>query len=545
MSQSDPNATQPQPDPQGFAPWPPAGVPQATPATPQPMPPVENPAVGFGIPPVPLDTPFSPAFTPQPSAIFQPEQTVPQLTAPETLVTPAVAWPTPAETTPTDTPWIDNSGTTFAAVTPHDPAADIMPPQPTTPTDQPWLTAPTDQTYAPGQPPTTGQPPYAAIPGQDYTTQPGQPYAPGYLPQMPPQKKKHTARNALIIVLAILLVAGGIFAYWWFAMRDNGIRGGRATDDPVAAGQATTAQAAVRGYLQALAAGNSADALSFAAAPPASTTFLTDAVLQASLALNPITFQQAVREDLSNKDDITVTATYQIGTQQVSATYQVDRAGDSKYYFVNNATTTVNLSNVYVDGVGMALNGTSLGSSKTAELFPGTYQLTINNSLLTLTGGQFTITDPSSSPSLLSTTVELVPDAQSQFADTAKTTLDNCMAEKSLQTSCGFGTGFVMTNDFVFRDVDTSTIQWTFTRGSSNDLTSTNFQYYPQDNPTKVSASINLQVRMVVNGEGADADYYFLKCYDFTAVNIDFSDPANLATSFSASAAASCPSPYR
>ena len=572
MSQSDPYATQPPPAPQGFGPLPPSGVPQPTLAAPQPVPPVENPAAGFGAPPVPLDTSFFPPAAPQPTATFQPEQTMPLPAAPEA---PAAAWATPSETVPND-----NSGATFAAITPHEPTADITPPQAaipmpqpwqTTPADQPWQAPdaatpqpvapvapadaqaaplfpiytgdampqpaaatpypgqpyPPDQTYAPAQPPAPGQPPYAAAPGQDYTTQPGQPmpgqpYAPGYPPQMPPLKKKHTARNILIILLVLAVLGGGSgLAYWWFAGRDD-------PSKPVTAGQAKTPQAAVRGYLQALAAGNSSDALSFAASPPSDTTFLTDAMLTTSLASSPITNIVANKNDGSTKQSATVTASYQLGSQQVSATYNVNLNG--KYYFIDQVTANVDLSTAYMDNIGMELNGVSLDdqTATTFPLFPGTYQLTIDNSMLVLTGGQFTITDPSSSPSFFDTKVALASDAQGRMADAVKTKLEGCVAEKTMTTSCGWGTPILITTDLEILTPITSSIKWFFFRGTS-DFSATTFQYDQQDNATEANASVNVTLERDLDATNGKSYYSRV---NITAVSVNFSNPDNLAVSF-------------
>ena len=342
----------------------------------------------------------------------------------------------------------------------------------------------------------------------------------------------------LIVALAVVLVGGGIFFAIWHSNRDDGIKGGRADDGPVEAGQATTAQAAVRGYLQALAAGNSADALSFAAEPPIDSTFLSDEVLAASLAINPITFQQAVREDLSTQDYIAVTADYQIGNQPVDATYlTVLRDG---HYFIDQVTAPIDLYTTYVSDIGMELNGVPLSYISYPELFPGSYQLTIDNSMLTSTGGQFVVTDPLAFPSV-DMTVELAADTPAQLASAAKTTLDSCMAEKSLMSDCGIGLPIIFSEDKI-RDVDYNSVQWDFITGSS-DFSPDSFSYDPLIEPVQASTPIDVTVRRTVHGEGADAGYIFYSCYDISSVRVDFSDPDNLETSFISLPDSTCPSP--
>ena len=478
--------------------------------------------------------PTEPSFTPEgigvPPPVREVPSTEPIMGPPTTPIGPNPAPPPPSPwparlvsqpaSPPQTTAPATNFSPTFVASTPGE--GQSYPP------NQPF---PPSQSYPPSQP---------YPPGQYYP--PSQLYGVGYQPPAMPPKKKKTWLIVLIIVLAVLLVGGGFFAYWYYAIRDDGIRGGRAEDDPVAAGEAKTAQAAVRGYLQALAAGNSNDALSFAVTRPLSYTFLTDTVLTASLSLNPITFQQAVREDLSSQEDIAVTADYQIGSQSVTTTY-VTTLRDG-YYFIESVTARVDLSGTYIPGIGMKLNGVSLGTGVVApylDLFPGSYQLTIDNSMLTLTGGQFVVSDPMASPSSIDMMVELAADTPGQLAAAAKTTLDGCMAEKSLSSSCGIGMPIIY-SDGQIRDVDANSVQWAFITGSS-DFPAEGFFYDPQSKPTEATATIDLKIRRTVNGAGSDANYYFYLCYDVTSVSVNFSDPANLDVSFYSLPDVSCPDP--
>jgi len=540
--------TQPSPAPEGTG-YPPSvpapETPPPGPVEPVAVPPVEMMAVPptemMAVPPtVPVTAPAVESDTVPKAELF----TVPPI-AP---IQPEAALPSP----PQPTPWPDSQPGNPYQTTPS---------QPPYAPDQPYAPAPGQQPYASGQPypPTPGQQPYA--PNQPYMpSQPaytpdqllyaagqpymGQPYDVGGQPLVTPPKKKKTWLIALIIVLAVLLVGGGaFFAYWHSTMRDDGIRGGRPEDGPVAAGQAKTAQAAVRGYLQALAAGNSAEALSFAAAPIDS-TFLTDEVLAASLDVNPITFQQAVREDLSATDYILVTADYQIGSQSVTAIYETTQRDG--YYYIENVTASISLYGIYVPDIGMRLNGASLDTGTTllyVDLFPGSYQLTIGNSMLTLTGGQFVVTDPMDFPDLYDTTVELAADTPGQLANAATQTFDGCMAETTLTSNCVISLPIVM-SDGKIRDVDPNSIVWSFIYGSS-DFSSADFQYDPQNKPTVATAQVDLKVRRTMDGEGDDAQYIFYLCYDISSVRVNFSNPDRLDVSFTSTGDTDCPSPQR
>ena len=500
--------TQPSPTPEGIGVPPSAPAPDAPPA--DPAGPIPTPPTGpFAMPPV---DPVQPFATLPVQSSSQPGNP-PQTPSPSTDFPPAF---TPGQA---PTPGTDQS---YAAGQPYAP----------------------DQSYAAGQPYVPGQP---YTPGQPYAPQPyaTQPYGVGGQPPMTPPKKKKTWLIVLIIVLAVLLVGGGgAFAYWYYAIRDDGIRGGRADDEAVTAGQAKTAQAAVRGYLQALAAGNSSDALSFSSTAPLDSTFLTDTVLAASLAINPITFQQAVRPDLTTAtDDIAVTADYQIGSQSVSTTYLTTL--QDGYYFIEQVSAPVSLTGTYVPDIGMKLNGVSLGTGAVVpyvELFPGSYQLTIDNSMLTLTGGQFVVAYPMDSPSLADTTVGLAADTPGQLASAATSTLDGCMAEKSLTSSCGIGLPLIY-SDGKIRDVDENSTQWAYITGSS-DFSAAAFAYDPQDEPAEATAPIDLKLRRTVAGAGDDERYYFYICYDVTSMSVNFSDPSNLNVSFySTTTDVGCPDP--
>ena len=349
----------------------------------------------------------------------------------------------------------------------------------------------------------------------------GQPYGPGYQVTPPPKKKKKVGLIVLICVLVIaLLGGGGGFAYWWFAMRDD-------TSQPVVAGQARFPQAAVRGYLQALAAGNSADALSFVNNAPVGNPFLTDAVLSVSLAANPITDIEAVKDSGSSKTAPTVTATYKIGSQSVSADYTTVQVG--KYYFLAVGTQQVDLNDAIVYGVDMSLNGVLVNSSySVAPLFPGTYQLAIGNSMLSMSSEPFVVTDPYATTTVSSATITLAPEAQSKLAAAAKSTLDGCMAEKKMLTSCDFG--FIGFDDYT--TPDESTVKWTFLKGKS-DFSNTKFQYKPDVNITRVDAAISLQLQLSLRNTAGKGPY--TGKVNITAVHIDFSDPDNLYVSFDSS----------
>jgi len=363
----------------------------------------------------------------------------------------------------------------------------------------------------PGQPPAYGAMPPGAAPY-------GAPGYPMAAPMAAPPARKKDTWVIIGIIILVLLIVGTLIGFHVFSGSQNN------PNKPVPAGQATSAQAAVRGYLQALAAGNSADALAFLATTPSDTSLLTDAVLAAGNAINPIS---NIDVQSANSTSYYVSASYSIGTQNVNANYYTTQYG--KYYKLENATGHAFLPFTGA-GVPLQVNGVDVKTSMLSELtlFPGSYVVTTSNSLLTVTDGTFVVTDSIHSADNMSMSIDLVSDAQTQFQAAAKTALDGCMAEQATLTSCGFG--FAKPTDTgVPIDVDTSTIAWSFTSGSSDDFSTTAFKYDQYSDGLSAYADIMIDVR--IDLKATDGTPYYTKDTLLEA-DIDFTDPANLAVTF-------------
>jgi len=519
----------------------PSALPE-TPFVPAPAVPLDQPSVGQPAPavdpyatqPVPAADPYAEAA---PAAPTDPYATQPAPVAPAdpyaTQPAPAVPADPYAQAAPVDP---------YAQAAPTDPyAAQAAPAAPADPyATQP---APADPYAAQAYPPAAD--PYAAqgfppdqaqfAPGQPYAPDPGAyatqaPYAPaypgqGYSGQLtpPPAKKKGKGGLiALIVILAVALIGGGGFAAWWFFIRVDPVTG------PVTPGEARSPQAAVRGYLEALQAGRASDALLYAQTQPTNQTFLTGDVLSQSLAAGAISNIAVTKDAGSTKQAATVTATYNIGSQAVTASYDVTLS--NKHWFLSAVTDQVDLSyDIMWDNIGLSLNGVSLDGVdlSTAEFFPGTYQVTLTNDMLTMTGNsQFVVTDPQGLPDPLDLTLDLSSSAQTSFQQAAKATLDGCMGEQDIMTSCGFGfTGLEGGGT-----PDLSTLTWTFESGSSSDFSGTTFTLSDMSDPTAADASIDIWIDVAIRDTNGDrySDSVFLYWVD-----VDFSDPANPVVTFS------------
>jgi len=342
---------------------------------------------------------------------------------------------------------------------------------------------------------------------------------PGMPPAQPP-KKKRGGLIALIIVLVVALLGGGGGAgYWYFMLRDD-------PSKPVVAGQARAPQAAVRGFLQALAAGNASDALSFVSQSPSEMTFLTDAALAASSNYQ-ITSIVATKDDASTKQNGLVDATFNIGSTPYTVQYQVDLVG--KYYFIENAFAHLNLSDLYVSGLDMTMNGIYLSQFNNltdVPAFPGVYTVAIaSNPLLTITSDtSFTvISGDHSTPTV---DIELAAGAQDKFAAAADEKLKSCMAENTTLTTCGFG-WIMLTYNGQPLTPKSNGIKWSFPSTKPN-FSKETFMWRQSD-PTTVTAYISVKVHVELT---ATDGYTYYKDSTLSAVHIDFSNPDDMKVTF-------------
>ena len=410
---------------------------------------------------------------------------------------------------------------------------------PTQPETTPgYGTPPPPPTYGPPtQPETTPglgtPPPPTYVPPTQPGTTPGY-GAPTYNPNQPPTAQSFSTYNAssgpvavrpkrnmglfiVIGVVAIALIGGGITAAVLLSGNNGGGGGG--------GGGSRSPEAAVRGYLEALAAGDSAKALSFAQTTPDDLTFLTDEILAASNAKNPITIT-SIKVDDPSSTYAEVIANYNIGAQVVNAKFWVERF--DKDYKLNSVAVKVDLSFTYVKDIGMKINGVSLDGQKltNAYLFPGIYTVTIDNPILALDKETFTITDPSDYPDTYFR-IDISSEGQTMLAAATAAKLSGCLKEQETMTTCGFGST-TPTNNGKPIDINKSTIQWTVTDGKA-DYSGVTFNYSSYDGDTIATAYNYISIRSDLF-DTAGKSYW--KTYSVSAVKCDFSDPNNIVVKF-------------
>ena len=356
-------------------------------------------------------------------------------------------------------------------------------------------------------------PPYPGAPGapaQPYPAAPGQPYAQppyGYgVPQPPAKKTGLIVLVGLVVVLIIVCVV-------ILATRGGGGGGGgifAPRPEP---------EVPVQGYLDALAAGNASEALSFAAQTP-NDTFLNNTVLSASLAINSITGIEVHEANTDAGAPYTVSADYRIGSEAISTTFTVVQVEDR--LLLQQVAQDVSLGSIYAPGAGLTINGVAAGyGATTVTLFPGTYQLAVTNSYLEITNEQFVVRDVSGATAI-SAELGMASGAKAKLAKAAKSELSKCMKQKKMQTTCGFG--FTAGKN---QHPRLSTLKWSFLSGK--DAISNAKWTYGQMSPTAASAKVKIKLKVWVNGPGR---VYYQGKISITGVTVDFADPEEPDVSF-------------
>ncbi|GAA3575587.1 hypothetical protein GCM10022197_35790 [Microlunatus spumicola] len=321
--------------------------------------------------------------------------------------------------------------------------------------------------YGPGPQGYPQQPPYAAgpRPQQPYPGpyppgpyQPG-PYAPGQNPAGPGPAKKRTGlfvligAGALALVLAVVAVAVNLGGREDSAGGTGGSGGSSTSGAPAAA----SASDAVTGYLNAVAKGDAAAAVAYAADPSTiDTTYMTPAVLAASAKLAPLT---AIEVGPSDPDATSVPVSYRLGDTPVSTSLEVMKASDDTWKLVSVASD-VDLTSARDDGVPMLLNGAKLKAG-TFSVLPGVYRVT--SGLRNFDYGkrpELVVRYPTDYPDTTRVAPQISSKGQQSALAAIKKSWSSCL-DKHAQKPKGCPNQFVY-KDFNFKD---STVRWS-RRGS-------------------------------------------------------------------------------
>ena len=199
-------------------------------------------------------------------------------------------------------------------------------------------------------------------------------------------------------------------------------------------------RAVVQGYLDALAKGDAQKALSYGNnySTPSGAPLLTNEALAYSNAHAPLTATSVDAAQITESvmKTATVAAEYAFGVHQVSQTFTLTEI-DGKWYLDHPFASIALQSPDFAgapggpptdsdwewaagDGqaVGLTLNGVPLSETVGVLLLPGAYQLGVTNSLVAMTGGDFSVNGPGDgtlTDLTVAGSIALTSDAQAQI----------------------------------------------------------------------------------------------------------------------------------
>lgn len=284
-----------------------------------------------------------------------------------------------------------------------------------------------------------------------YPPQPGPPGAGGPGGSVPPAKKGSgrifLVLGAIVLALIIIGVSAAILVNRSIDTTTSpvdpidptstGGPGGSAPPGSSTTGPppaSTKADQSVRSYLEALAAGNAAVALSLGKDQPTDKTFLTDAVLAESNKRAPITEISVSPAD--NEYDVSIKASYKMGDQQVNETFTVQKQGE--VFLLYDVTQDVDLETVRSRTLPMQINGVKVTTDK-VDLFPGSYALSTGSDYVTYGGGPMVITSPNDYGNAYDHKPEITEAGIKAVVAAAKVKLAGCAKEAKFRPSgCPF-----------------------------------------------------------------------------------------------------------
>lgn len=253
-------------------------------------------------------------------------------------------------------------------------------------------------------------------------------------PSSPAERRKPQVALWVFVGVVVLIVVSSLVAA-------NAIRASAARTGPVEV---------VRSFLEALAAADATRALSYAAAPPADQTLLSDAVLAESMRGAPM---KDIDVALAPGATGRVQASYTLGGTDYDDSYTVSKVGAA--YKLDRVSASVFLTPV-VDKFPVVVNGTPL-TTQSADVFPVTHVVTTGlpnvawGDDATFVGA---VHAPLPAPSLQAT---ITAKGKQEFRAGARKLLGACLAQHRLAPKdCPFG----FTQPARGPKVTESTVRW-------------------------------------------------------------------------------------
>ena len=373
---------------------------------------------------------------------------------------------------------------------------------------------------APGQPPSYGQPPAY---GQPYGVPPYAAGAPMYAGGQPPRKKSKAPLFIGIGVTAVVIVIVVMVVVLFNMVRTPTLNPGPSPlpdgGNTPAVVAAATPKEAVEGFLNALADGDAETALAYTQEPPRDTTFLTDDVLQAMNKAHPITDINVDMEDAVQSFGYG-TATYKLGDQAVTWPVEVQQYHDR--WLMQDVTGTADFS-VLGENLALQIDGVDVPDPSSVTLFPGQYDVTTANPMLTLGKTPLTVEFPGMPADTYNLKLAISSDGTKKIQAAAEKKLDGCLKQKSLKPkNCGFGV-----DSPTGKKVRDSSIAWTLEAGG--DKISKIKPEIGYGNPTVTRVYVNIPIKFTCTMTTGEHEYGTVYVGTVTA---DFTDPDKLAISF-------------
>ena len=280
----------------------------------------------------------------------------------------------------------------------------------------------------------------------------------------------------LVVVIALVASRGGDDA----TASGGGSGSGSAKTD--------TQDAVVKSYLQAVAAGDAKKALSLVAQKPATTDFLTDAVLAESAKAGKIT-QINVPKVQSEYSSI-VNASYSVGDESVSETFYVSKTADG--YAIKEVGNDLDLSRLRANTLPLLINGKQVETDKVV-LFPGVYTVTSGTPNVSYgETGKLTVKGGSDYVSTIDLQPTLTPAGEKAFTAAVRQSTLSCLKKKDLSpANCPNQAGASQTYK-----IDKATIAWKLKDSDAFANLKPRLDY---DNPALASVYPSLQMEITAN----------------------------------------------
>lgn len=178
----------------------------------------------------------------------------------------------------------------------------------------------------------------------------------------------------------------------------------------------------VQALFEAISASDARAALALQEEPAPASELLSDAVLQRSAQIAPISELQTTLISPTQ-----VQATYLLGTEEASATFDVVETPEGDWRLAR-ATTTVQFTPP--PNVPLVVNDVDI-TSDTAEALPGAYAMTTSLPRIAYDSPPFLVKGPDSFPNL-EPVPTLTPEGLNDFRDAVQDALEACLERKEL-----------------------------------------------------------------------------------------------------------------